>query len=233
MSLNSINILPFKLKLVKTLPQLSILFLLTFISNISEQHYNNLLSQEIKSESVYFYIIIFCLIFTTLLINLLQTASFMVGVEKVLIQNCSSSELNNSFISRGNDFLKESLKAIGKSSLWMYCFIIPGIIRWIEYSILPFVVFLNKKYQSGAAEALQLSQTISKKNKWKLYIFWILFNLVMPFIFSAAAGDYDSFYATPVQATILTLIESIFLWIWFNILWNIYDNGMLKLNEIN
>jgi hypothetical protein len=212
-----------KEKAIKTLPTIIILFSITLLTNISEQYLNMKLQIEMRSESSAFFLIVFLIVTTSLFGVFLQEAVFLLSIERHQPQH--QFPLATRFI----DLIKENLKAIGSASLWMFVFIIPGLIKWIEYSLLPFVVFLNPDYQKGDREALSLSIALVKKSFWKFFLFWILFNCVIPICLSVMGGEYESFKETPLIATLLSLIESLIFWSWMLILWDFYEENCRKL----
>lgn len=215
--------MPFKDKAIKTLPTLFILFSITLLTNILEQYLNMKLQIEMRSESSAFFLIIFLIITTSLFGVFLQEAVFLSSIERHQPQH--QFPLSTRYI----DLIRENLKAIGSASLWMFVFIIPGLIKWIEYSLLPFVVFLNPDYQKGDREALSLSVSLVKKSFWKFFLFWILFNCVIPIGISLLGGEYESFKDTPLIASFLSFFESLFFWSWMLILWDFYEENCRKL----
>ena len=61
----------------------------------------------------------------------------------------------------------ETLRAWGKTFLWCFLFIIPGLIKYTYYLMAPFVVLFSRKYAAGEEDALKYSEQLSKK-------FWTL-----------------------------------------------------------
>jgi hypothetical protein len=215
--------MPLKEKMKKSLPSLFILFAIVLLANISEQYLNLKLQVEMRSESSTFFLIVFVIIFTNLAAVFIQEAVFLTNIER-------HQPLHQFTIgSRYADLIKENLKAIGSASLWMFVFIIPGFIRWIQYSLLPFVVFLNPEYQNGDREALAFSRAIVKRISWKFYLLWFFFNLLIPAGFTILGGEYESFKDTPIIATLLSFAESLIFWSWLLILWELYEANYPKL----
>lgn len=225
-------------RMLQTLPSVGILFFLCFFSNLSEQFFNNILAKEMKSESIYFFAVVFFIVFSTVIFGLLQSSLFAFSLPEQAqygtteITNISSHEVSNvssrfrQFILKFNDYAKESLRATGVASLWMYLFIIPGLLKWIEFSFIPFIIFLNQDYQNGSADALLLSRRIASLHKWKVYGFWFAFNVAIPLGISISLGEYDSFYHFPTIATLISLLEALILWFWFHLLLNFYQKSI-------
>jgi hypothetical protein len=211
--------MPIKKKMVKALPSLFILFILSMLTNILDQHLNLKLQSEMRSESSHFFLIIFAIIFTNLFSIFIQEAVFLTNIQRY------PSLPQFSMCTRYFDLIKENLKAIGSASLWMFLFVIPGLIRWIQYSLLPLIIFINPEYQNGEREALSFSRTLIKKLSWKFYFFWILFNCIIPLILSIFGGEFESFRETPLSAILLSSIQGLVFWLWMLCLWDFYDRS--------
>ena len=66
--------------------------------------------------------------------------------------------------------LWEGIKVAVISGLATLLFIIPGFIKTIHYTMVPYVVFFNKNYKAGKVSALKYSKNLSKNFRW-----WIFF----------------------------------------------------------
>ena len=105
--------------------------------------------------------------------------------------------------------LIETLRSWGKAFLWTFVFIIPGIKKFINYTLTPYVVFFSKRYKAGEVDALAYSTQITKKY-WKAVNLWITFYfVVVPLIFYVLFEDYRLFSAYPIAATGLVLLKTI------------------------
>lgn len=62
----------------------------------------------------------------------------------------------------------EGIKAAAITVLAFFCFIIPGIIKYIHYVFFSFVVFFNKDYKEGRISSLKHSKRLSKGLRWWL-----------------------------------------------------------------
>lgn len=117
--------------------------------------------------------LVFC--FVALLINI-AIAIFVynplnVGVASFFIKNRESApgvgEMTNGFKSGYGANVKVMFLADLKASLWSLLFIIPGIVKGIEYSILPYILAENPNISS--AEAFAKAKELMKGNRWKCF----------------------------------------------------------------
>lgn len=120
------------------------------------------------------------------------------------------------------DFTREWLRSLGDASLWSFAFILPGLMRWIDYSLLPFVCFFDPLYQSGSVDALHHCRALAHGHRLRLWGLWLGFGVVLPLIISSLLGPFRSFFATPVQAVGLVFIEGLTSVLSFWMLWRIY-----------
>lgn len=105
--------------------------------------------------------------------------------------------------------LIETLRSWGKAFMWSFVFVIPGIRKFIHYTLTPYVVFFSKKYKTGEVDALEESTRVTKKY-WKPVNAWItLYFVVIPVIFYMLFDDYRLFSIYPVAATGLVLLKTI------------------------
>lgn len=103
----------------------------------------------------------------------------------------------------------ETIRTWGKTFLWTFLFIIPGIIKFFLYMPVPFVVFFSKRYQAGEVDALNLSQKIAKKHWFWLLIYMTVFTFVIPMTLSLSIDQYRVFREHVVYACLLTAIDAV------------------------
>lgn len=105
----------------------------------------------------------------------------------------------------------ETLRAWGKTFLWTFLFIIPGLIKFFLYIPVPFVVFFSRRYQNGEVDALKLSQKISRKHWFWLAVYMMMFTFVVPMILSISLDQYRVFREYFVYASLLTAVDTIII----------------------
>jgi len=109
--------------------------------------------------------------------------------------------------------LIETLRSWGKTFLWCFVFIIPGLIKYTYYLMAPFVVMFSKEYEQGNVDALELSEKISKKFWWRLNIWLTLFYFFVPLALSSGLDEFRTFQLHPATATLSALFETILVFV--------------------
>jgi hypothetical protein len=84
----------------------------------------------------------------------------------------------------------ETLRSWGKTFLWTFLFIIPGLVKFFLYMPVPFVVFFSKRYQNGEVDALKLSQKIARKYWFWFLIYMLAFMFVLPMSLLCFKADF-------------------------------------------
>lgn len=103
----------------------------------------------------------------------------------------------------------ETLRSWGKSFLWSFVFVLPGVWKFFTYTLTPYVVLFSKKYAAGEVDALEYSEYICKKN-WKAVNKWLtVFYLVVPIASYFLFEPFRILAQTPVRATILIFVKTV------------------------
>lgn len=105
--------------------------------------------------------------------------------------------------------LIEALRAWGKTFLWCFLFIIPGLIQGTYYVMTPFVVIFSKKYAAGEVDALQYSKLLSKKFWGRLNLWLLVFYAIIPLTISICLDEYQVFRTHPFLALLCVLLETV------------------------
>lgn len=101
----------------------------------------------------------------------------------------------------------ETLRAWGKIFLWSFIFFIPGVIKYINYILAPFVVMFSRRYKNGEVDALEYSAKISKNFWWSIKIWLGVFYVLIPIMLYVFLDEYRVFATHPVSATLVVLFE--------------------------
>ncbi len=125
--------------------------------------------------------------------------------------------------------LIEQLRAWGKSFLWTFVFIIPGIIFTIIYTLVPFVVFFSRKYANGQVDALKFSFQLAKKFFLRLVLWMIIFYVALPMTTSVFLDEYKLFSLHPVTALACVLLETLLALVFHYFLLQVF---LKYLNEV-
>jgi hypothetical protein len=107
--------------------------------------------------------------------------------------------------------LIETLRSWGKTFLWCFVFIIPGLIKYTFYILSPFVVFFSKKYAAGQVDALEYSEVLTKKFWWRLNLWLTIFYFIIPIALSSLFDEYKILSTHPVSATLCVLFETLMI----------------------
>lgn len=145
-------------------------------------------------------------------------ASLVVGIlypilgSLVVIYGAYAEETNEndlwSFIQHHlNQLGIEVLRSWGKTLLWSLLFILPGIWKYLEYTMIPFVVTLSKAYDRGEQDALLTSTRIVRRNLLKVLAILLSFHLIFPSILTVLFDDHRLIWQTPLSAALLTFID--------------------------
>lgn len=106
-----------------------------------------------------------------------------------------------------NQLSIEILRSWGKTLLWSLVLILPGLWKYIEYTMIPFVVTLSKAYDQGSEDALENSSHIVRKHMLKVLAILFVFHLILPSILTVFFDEYRLVWHTPISALVLTLID--------------------------
>lgn len=192
-------------------------FFINLINQLIEQSLNANLAQAMDSESSVFLI-------TALL--LFSNSLFMIWILPLffatLIQSQHPENQTIPLLQKINDFSKEWLRSLGVASLWFFVFIVPGIIKWIDFNLLPFVCFFDSEYQQGRVDALKRCQSLAKNFRFKLLGLLVLFGVLTPLLITSLFSDYESLESHPIAGSLLLLFESILQALSFWLLWRLY-----------
>lgn len=103
----------------------------------------------------------------------------------------------------------ETLRSWGKSFLWSLLFILPGIAKFILYTLTPYVVLFSKKYKEGAVDALQYSSLICKNNLSKVNWWLTVFYVFIPIALYAIGEPYRLLREHPFAGTFIVFLKTL------------------------
>ncbi len=105
---------------------------------------------------------------------------------------------------------KEQLRAAGKMIFWGMLFILPGLWKFFEFMMIPFIVCLEPRYQRGEVDALSISRQVFYRI-WGRMIFAVVLFLLTSLILTSV-DEFRSFAEHPLSAVALVLVDlSIFV----------------------
>lgn len=202
------------------------IFLATLISTNLDQFLNTQIESLLRSplgldNAVWFYATISVassLVFPLLVI--LMTSYFLsINIQKTDLKDYQSTEpsLGGYLKSRFELGLLEVIRSWGKTFLWCFVFIVPGLIKYCYYSLAPVVVCFSKKYHLGEVDALEMSEKIFKKHWLKFSIYVLIFTVVIPFCLSSLFDEYTIFKDHYVTATAIVGLNVLFVLIFYSL----------------
>lgn len=192
------------------------IFLALLISGNLDQFINSkieaiLRSPQGLSQTIWLYgaISIFSSLFFPLIISFFASFALASSIQDVDYARFVPKNFKGFFKQHFELSSLEMIRSWGKTFLWTFLFIIPGIVKFFLYMPTPFVVLFSKRYQAGEVDALKLAQQISKKHWFWLLIYMTLFTFVLPITISLVMDEYRVFRDYAVFATLLTAIDAV------------------------
>ncbi len=64
----------------------------------------------------------------------------------------------------------EGIRAFSVCLLWLMLLIIPGVVKYVRYFFVPYIVVANPEYQAGRVDALKESDRLVRGISWPLFI---------------------------------------------------------------
>tara|TARA_B110001454_G_C12723072_1_gene435684 strand:+ start:155 stop:853 length:699 start_codon:yes stop_codon:yes gene_type:complete len=131
--------------------------------------------------------------------------------------------------SPSNQLFIETLRSWGKTTWWFLALILPGLYKFISYSYVPIIVYLDPEYDKGAVDALEASEASFRKNWLATCFVFVAFYLVFPIMLSSILDSYKDFNETPMLALLVSVFNGSLSLFAFLLLAEIYirDNTQL------
>ncbi len=123
----------------------------------------------------------------------------------------------------------ETLRAWGQALSWSFLFIIPGLVRWLRLSFVPFITLESKAYARGEVDALETSILLSKGRLGKLIGLIFIFSLLIPLLLTTW-DDNRMIWQTPTASLTLTLVETLSTILFFLLLHRLFRSAAAKLS---
>ncbi len=204
------------------------LFLLVVVSTSIDQYLNLYIENALQDpmgaqQQVYFFgflSLISAVVFPTLLVT---TALYALNLQIGWTQSLGpflKKNLNQVYI--------ENLRAWGKTLLWALLFILPGIWKYIQYTMVPLVVTSSQKYDSGAEDALAASSKIVRHNWFKILLILFTFQIFVPLVLASVFSSYRLIWKTPAQSLALSALDTYLLLFSTHLLFIIFRNEVRK-----
>jgi hypothetical protein len=107
--------------------------------------------------------------------------------------------VGHSLLQHGAQVTKEILRSAGKSISWGLLLIVPGVVRFIQFSFVCFVVLLDPEYELGKRDALKQSTQLVNRSFFQVLGVLILFSIVFPVLLTSF-DEYTLFLVHPMAA---------------------------------
>ncbi|MBO9668569.1 MAG: hypothetical protein J7501_17355 [Bdellovibrio sp.] len=203
------------------------LFLLVVLSSNIDQYLNMRVEEALKdplgaTQQVYwfgFLSIISSVIFPVLLI---ATALYAMHTSR-MVKNFS--DFLGKYI---NQIFIETLRSWGKTLLWSLLFILPGFWKYLEYSMVPFIVTSSEKYDAGKIDALKASSFVFRKHWFRIIGILFIFHLFIPLIMASIFDSYRLLWKTPIASLMLNLLDTYLLLISTQLLFNVFQDEVKR-----
>ncbi|MFM6930592.1 MAG: hypothetical protein ACKOX6_19165 [Bdellovibrio sp.] len=203
------------------------LFALVVLSNNIDQYLNLKVENALRdptgaTQQIYWYgfmSILSSIIFPVLLMT---TALFA-------MQALRSHQTLQDFIGKHiNQIFIETLRAWGKTLLWSLLFVLPGIWKYFEYTLVPFVVTGSPRYDQGQIDALKSSSYVFRRHWLKIFAILFLFHLFIPLVITSLFDSYRLLWKTPVASLILNLLDTYLILFSTQLLFNVFQDEVKR-----
>lgn len=204
------------------------LFALVIISSNIEQYLNLEMEGALRSPlgmQPEVYLFGFLSIVSSILFPVLLTT---VALYALVHWNELTDNLGEFLKKNLNQMYIETLRSWGKSLLWSLLFVLPGLWKFLMYSMVPYVVTGSKVYQDGNIDALKASTDIVKKHWFKVLVVFFVFHVFIPVLLSTLFDSYRVLWNTPVLSLILSGLDTYLLLLSTHILFIIFRSEVRR-----
>lgn len=125
----------------------------------------------------------------------------------------------------------ESLRAWGSTFLWTLLLILPGLIKWLGYFFVPFVVLFSKKYASGEVDALKHSQKIFFHSWGKLLLILFFFSFLFPLTSFLVFDGYRKIWETPLFSLMATVFDFMVVGLGLFLSFTVFKKSLKEVND--
>jgi hypothetical protein len=123
------------------------------------------------------------------------------------------------------------MRSWGKAMAWSLCFLLPGLIRFLQYFFVPFVS-LHPGYQRGEIDALSEARSLAKGKLMRLLALFFAFSIAAPTVITMF-DDWRVIWRTPIGALLICFVEML-LNLWFiQLLFKMYQRGVADESHVS
>ncbi|ASD63899.1 hypothetical protein [Bdellovibrio bacteriovorus] len=204
------------------------LFALVVLSSNIDQYLNLKMETALRdplgvqAQVIYygFFSILSSILFPVLLVSIALYALNNLDSSTKTLQDFWAKNLNQMYI--------ETLRAWGKTLQWTLLLILPGIWKYVELSMVPFVVTSSPQYDEGKVDALKGSALIVRRRWFVILAILILFHLFIPGVLTTVFDAYRLIWKTPLQSLLLSALDTYLLLVSTHILFNIFRSEVRR-----
>lgn len=204
------------------------LFALVIVSSNIEQYLNLEMEGALRSPlgmQPEVYLFGFLSIITSIIFPVILTTTCLYAL---LNWNELSDNLGAFLKKHLNQMYIETLRSWGKSLLWSLLLVIPGLWKFLMYSMVPYVVTGSKVYDEGKIDALNASTEIVKRHWFKVLVVFFVFHIFLPVLLSTLFDSYRVLWKTPITSLILSGLDTYMLLLSTHILFIIFRSEVRR-----
>ena len=103
----------------------------------------------------------------------------------------------------------ESLRVIGYSLCWVQALVIPGVIKYLRWTFVPFIVLFDADYQRGEVDALARSNKIIRGHTLAIFLCFIIFFVYLIVIDLISSTLTSGFRENPLGSVVSEMLTTL------------------------
>lgn len=180
-----------------------ILLVLAALTAYAEQTLTHSIEKELSSmEGISFWVWFFG--GTSIALSILNP----VIISILVLASLLPAPVTSSIKQHAQFLCKETLRAAGKSMAWGFLFLLPGLIRFLQFSFVSFVVMLDPEYSAGKKDALRESTRLVNQRFYKVTTILLLFSVIIPLSLTSL-DEFALFGEHPFLAILLSTFDAV------------------------
>ncbi len=122
---------------------------------------------------------IFAVFAGSALVDIFFATAWIIVVARTAQAVLINREASAGLFSDLNSALIESTRSMARSLRWLPVFAVPGLVKFVRLTFVPFVVVDQAAYKEGSVDALNESERLTKNRFWKVVIALVI-STVLP-----------------------------------------------------
>ncbi len=178
------------------------MFPVTFLYLLSDQTITQVVQAQLyatNTNEIFLWSLVAVSILVNFLFPLMMLVLIYAGIHNLKLQTV---------FDKLNLLVIEELRAWGTSALWTLVFIIPGLIKMVQFLFVPLIVLSDSEYNQGRVDALAKSKALSDKVFWPLCFILIFFTAVLPLLMSPL-NEFKQIAFSPGTAIPLVAVDTL------------------------